>query len=297
MIENSIQLKTKNSTELLYPITKSGLVQFPDGATLDEKLGNVSINGAIVISKPVVACGDINLLIGVTIYGELTTEEVESQTTGDVILKSESGHYYKVIALETGELETEAVEIVETEEEVIQQVYIQTPEPHGLIFKIGVLDDGTLLTSPICDIDLIDDDNISATTTWSSNKLRNLLSDIKPNIPIATDDKDGLLSKEDKIKIDTYESKINANTTKINAHTSNIDANTSKINANTNRISTAEDNIEEIGEAVVYIYEGLTNELNTMNTKINSKLDKSAITISTAQPSGGKHGDIWIVYE
>lgn len=177
--EKEIQLKSRNFEELLFPITKSELVRFADGTTLDEKMGNVSISGAIVITAPVISFeGASNKKIGVTVDGELTTEETSEESTGDLVLKTAEGKFYKVLVSEDGELETELLADFNEEGE-LQKIYLQTPEPHGLVFKLGVLEDGTLLTSPICDIDLIMDNNVSATRTWSSNKILSVINSLE----------------------------------------------------------------------------------------------------------------------
>lgn len=217
---------------------------------VDAKVAN-KLKGSIYISKPIIQVESNKYIIEVTVDGLLTCKATATtEEASDLILKADNGTLYKVTVSSNMELMTEIVTDVESND-----VYVQAQK--GAIYKINVSNEGVLTTCPISNPNLIDDSVLSKDKAWSSLKV----SETIDNIPVATISKNGLMSKEDKTKVDSI---------------SQLSATVNQINVD---LTDANDNISQI------------------NTSLSAKLDKSSITISKSQPSGGKNGDIWIMYE
>lgn len=227
-------------------------------ATKDLVNGMVTdrLNGAFYISKPIIQANNSKYMINATVDGKLTCRAVSTGEVTDLVVESANKTLYRVGVSTEGELVTQVVTGVEPKD-----VYIQAVAPYGSVFKIGVLDDGTLITSPVFESKIIDDNSISNETGWSSVKVLETLNNAVLQLPTASSSKNGLLSKEDKSKINTI--------TSINESISNITTN----------------------------IDNMQSSINSINNTLSTKMDSSRVTISTSLPTGGKNGDIWIKYE
>ena len=134
-------------------------------------------NRVVRISTPIIKLDSTYYDIGVTKDGELTcaraTKYIEDEVV-EIILESANGTLFKVVPTSECELTTTVIE--KSDNMDIKDVYLQASKPYGIIFKVGVLDDGTLITSTISDIRLIDDTILSKEMSWSSAKINEELS-------------------------------------------------------------------------------------------------------------------------
>ena len=101
--------------------------------------------------------------------GELLTTEVDANTpiSPQIILRDPQGSRWNITVNDLGEVCTKPV----TTGIVIPNLYLQASEPYAVIYKVGVSTQGEIYTAPICDLDLIRDNNIGKDITWSSSKI------------------------------------------------------------------------------------------------------------------------------
>ena len=138
---------------------------------------------AIVISEPIIQVGSVKYKIGVTKDGRLTCSVVTLGDSIDFIVKANNGTLYKVSATSNEELVTEVVTSGTPKE-----LYVQAVAPYGAIYKIGVLDDGSLVACPIADVNFIDDNTLSDEKTWSSYNInKNINAVVKNNVNSISD--------------------------------------------------------------------------------------------------------------
>lgn len=139
---------------------------------------DIFFNKVVCISKPIIEYNGTKYIIGVTKDGELTcgvTDMLGEQM--DIIVESPNGTLFKVIPTSNCELTTNIVD-----EGIIKDIYLQAPNPYGIIFKIGVLDDGTLITSTISDVRLVDDNILSKEMSWSSSKINKSIDIVRNSV-------------------------------------------------------------------------------------------------------------------
>lgn len=142
-----------------------------------------SLRTAIVISEPIIQVGSVKYKIGVTKDGRLTCSVVTLGDSIDFIVKANNGTLYKVSATSNEELVTEVVTSGTPKE-----LYVQAVAPYGAIYKIGVLDDGSLVACPIADVNFIDDNTLSDEKTWSSYNInKNINAVVKNNVNSISD--------------------------------------------------------------------------------------------------------------
>ena len=192
------------------------------------KISNLesAVNNSISISKPIIEYNGTKYIIGVTKDGELTCGAVttnEEATT--IIVESSNGTLFKVITTSNCELETTIIE--GTSEEInIKDIYLQAPNPYGIIFKLGVLDDGTLITSTISDVRLIDDNILSKEMSWSSSKINESINVVKNDVDSVSNLVDGL----------------NSNINELNSDINGLNSDISNLNNLTNQLSSSINN-------------------------------------------------------
>ena len=133
---------------------------------------DLASGSAITITQPVLVNGSTKYLVGINGQGNLTTQTTTLATTGDLIIKAPNGTYWKVLVNASGALYTQSTTTASSKE-----VYLQAPPPYGLIAKLCVLNDGSLSTGPICDIDVIRDNEVSTSKTLSSFEILRRLED------------------------------------------------------------------------------------------------------------------------
>lgn len=188
-----------------------------------ESLQGSSTEGAISISAPIISTGSLLYRLGVGLKGELLLELIAEGTPQELILVSPNGQKWQVIVSNSN------IQTVQTSKtNVTSNLYLQTSNPHGLIFGLGVDNDGSLVTSPICDVSLVDDDVLSYDKTWSSMKLYKTLNDNGIIPDIVTQEKNGLMLKEDKVKLD----KINENDIASKAKVEELNGNINSLSNN-----------------------------------------------------------------
>ena len=134
---------------------------------------DLASGSAITITQPVLVNGSTKYLVGINGQGNLTTQTTTLATTGDLIIKAPNGTYWKVLVNASGALYTQSTTTASSKE-----IYLQAPPPYGLIVKLCVLNDGSLSTGPICDIDVIRDNEVSTSKTLSSFEILRRLEDV-----------------------------------------------------------------------------------------------------------------------
>lgn len=123
--------------------------------------------------------GDTRYKVSISHKGELITELTDKSTPVNPlqVLKASDGSTW-TLQVDNGELVTKSTpSSIET-----GSVYLQCSEPYAIIYKLGVNEQGELSTAPICDLDLIHDNNIGTDITWSSYKISSIISDLTSEI-------------------------------------------------------------------------------------------------------------------
>ena len=164
---------------------------------MNAKIDNF-FNKVVCISKPIIEYNGTKYIIGVTKDGELTCGVTDMLGEPmDIIVESPNGTLFKVIPTSNCELTTNIVD-----EGNVKDTYLQAPNPYGIIFKIGVLDDGTLITSTISDVRLVDDKILSKEMSWSSSKINKSISVVKNDVDSVSNLVDGLNSNINELNSD-----------------------------------------------------------------------------------------------
>lgn len=121
------------------------------------------------ISYLTLQAGNKKFNLYVSPKGELITQEVglNIPLSPQVILRDPEGARWLITVTEEGEVCTSLV----SKGIVTPTLYLQAIEPYAVIFKIGVSSLGEIYSAPICDLDLVKDQNIGTDITWSSSKI------------------------------------------------------------------------------------------------------------------------------
>lgn len=155
--------------------------------------------------------GRIKHKVRVNQYGELSTErtDVHAPQNFSLVLQDEEGQHWKVYVNEEGELETEEASVCR----LSPDVYLQAQKPYAMIYKIGIIKDGQLTTSPLSDIDIIVDDKVSTVHTWSSYKFNTLIQGYERTVRELVEENNQLKKDLEKAKsdmIETVNTKLNS---------------------------------------------------------------------------------------
>lgn len=164
----STKLPTSN------PYIVLGKIQNSEFTLLADSIAScVSSGGSTEYIKPykyiTLQSGSKRFNVSVSPKGGLVTTETTKDTplSPQIILRDSTGARWRLTVNALGEVCTEPL----ISGVVTPNLYLQAIEPYAIIYKIGVSANGEIYTAPLCDLDLIKDDNVGNDTTWSSSKI------------------------------------------------------------------------------------------------------------------------------
>lgn len=299
-------------------MSKNDKIKLDDLVQRDEngELGGSSFD----IPEIVLEGGSKRYAVTATCLGEIeTTETTKNKTHNSLVIKDETNQLWSIGCDANGHMTASKLSSGTSESH-----YIQTRPPFALIFKLSIASSGHLITAPIADMTLIDDDILSGTKGWSSLKIQSTI-DTKID-----ETQESIMTHVNGVK-NSIEN-INGTMSTVQKHRVSADNGTSLMISGTD--------LNELTTCGSYNGSGLTNaptttegdwyyvevqahtnnngyfhqratRLNTvdsfskpivwericMGNEWKEWRQVTPITISTGNPSGGKHGDIWLKYK